>query len=48
MNKSEFVKKAINLIFAADADGYPMPAHVKISKLQILTGEYLESNKKTK
>lgn len=46
MNKNDFIKQAINLIFAADADGFPLPAHTKITKLQILAGKYIEQNKK--
>lgn len=45
MGQKDFIQKAINIIFAADAEGYPLPAHTKISKLQILTSEYLKTNK---
>lgn len=45
MGQKDFIQKAINIIFAADGEGYPLPAHTKISKLQILTSEYLKTNK---
>ena len=43
MTKDDFIKKALDLIFATDGDGYPLPAHTKISKLQILAAEYTQT-----
>lgn len=40
MTQNEFIENAINLIFATDGDGYPLPSHQKIAKLQILTEKY--------
>lgn len=42
MTKDGFIKQATNLIFATDEEGYPLPAHIKITKLQILAGKYLD------
>lgn len=43
MKKDDFIKKALDLIFATDGNGYPLAAHTKISKLQILAAEYTQS-----
>lgn len=45
MTQDEFIKKAIELIFATDADGFPLPSHTKISQLQILTMKYENAQK---
>jgi hypothetical protein len=45
MTKDEFIKKATELIFAVDADGFPLPAHTKITQLQILTMKYENAQK---
>lgn len=46
MKKDDFIKKALDLIFATDGNGYPLPAHTKISKLQILAAEYTQPKNK--
>ena len=40
MTKDIFIKQVLKMIFETDADGYPLPAHTKIAKLQILANEY--------
>lgn len=43
--KDDFIKNALNLIFATDANGYPLAAHTKIARLQMLSNDYLQTNK---
>lgn len=40
MTQDTFVKMAMDLIYAVDNDGFPLPAHTKVARLQILTDEY--------
>lgn len=40
MKKDDFIKQAIEIIYATDEGGYPLPAHMKIARLQILTDKY--------
>lgn len=35
MTKDEIIKNLTDLIYATDEQGYPLPAHVKIARLQI-------------
>jgi hypothetical protein len=47
MQKNDFTKQVLNIIFATDADGFPLRAHQKIAKLQILAEKYQnQQNKK--
>lgn len=46
MTKDDFIKKALDLIFATDSNGYPLPAHTKIAQLQILATEYTQPKAK--
>lgn len=40
MTKDTFIKQLLKMIFETDADGYPLPAHTKIAKLQIFADKY--------
>lgn len=40
MSKDEFIKQALELIFATDDEGFPIQAHRKIARLQILAQKY--------
>lgn len=46
MKKSDFIKQAISIIKATDADGFPLASHTKISKLFILVEKYENEQKK--
>lgn len=48
MTQNDFVEQAIKLIFAVDADGYPLPSYTKITQLQILTMKYENAQKEHK
>ena len=46
MSKNEFIKQALELIYATDDEGFPLQAHTKIARLQILADKYKQEAKK--
>lgn len=44
IKKDDFIKQALQIIFATDDDKYPLPPHRKIARLQILADEYKKQN----
>jgi hypothetical protein len=46
MKQSDFIKQAIEIIKSTDADGFPLAAHTKISRLRILLEKYENEQKK--
>lgn len=45
MSKDDFIKQVFEIIFSCDDQGYPLPPHSKLARVQILAEKYQQQQK---